>query len=456
MTPRRTGLALGLCAAAVAAMACGGSVQRFDPPAEPVTAVSHDAYQVLLAHYVDSDGLVDYARWQASPDDVAQLDSYLAQLAAATPDNRADLFGEPADRLSYWINLYNALVLREVIRRWPLKSVRQVKGGAASYLVPGRGFFGDLRFVVGGRRMSLDDIEHKIIRGRFADARIHFAINCGSSSCPVLRRDAFDAAALEGQLDEASVAFINDPDNVTVDHQKKRIVLSKIFEWYRDDFVAHVRRKHGGQTAQKTGLVDFLLLYAGDDLAGQLARARAQGYKVRYRDYDWSVNAGETAGMALPTPFAVPGAIEHPSVGQAFPDLAFELLDGSPVRFRDLRGKVVLLDVWASYCKPCRASFPEIEALWQRHRPRGFVVVALSQDEQDDLIRKFVADTGVTFPIAVDREQTASEAPLEVSSLPTEILIDRRGVVRFRHAGLPDMPALGRVLETLLAEPSPQ
>ena len=416
-------------------VSCSDPAQRYGEPEGEVSVVSHKEYQALLGSYVGSDGAVDYARWQATPGDVARLDSYLAQVTHASPDNRPDLFTAPADRLSYWINLYNALVLREVIRRWPLESVRQVKGGAISYVVPGRGFFSDLRFAVGGKSLSLDDIEHEILRGRFADARIHFALNCGSSSCPVLRQDAFDAAALEGQLEDASLTFINNAANVAVDHGKKTIHLSKIFDWYSDDFIAHARRVSPGSSAKAIGMVDFLLLYARGTVAEDLARARAGSYAIAHRDYDWSVNAGETpaAGAEPASATARPGGSEAPGRGsmasadeaRPFPDLTFTLLDGTRVRAGDLAGKVVLIDFWASYCKPCRASFPAIEALWQTHEERGLMVIAVSQDEDRALSERFVEDTKVTFPIALDPEQKATEAPLEVRSLPTEIVLDR-------------------------------
>lgn len=451
------------------ALACGGPVQRFEPPGVAPQAISHDGYRALLAAYVTADGRVDYGRWQASDEDIAALDAYLGNITAASPENRPALFAAPADRLSYWINLYNALVLREVIRRWPIGSVRQVKSGAVSYLVPGKGFFAGLRFSVGDRSMSLDDIEHQILRGRFADARIHFAINCGSSSCPVLSRDAFDAAQLESQLEQASASFINAPANVAVDHDKRQVMLSKIFEWYGDDFVAHARRTSGrsGEPDARLSLIDFLLIYAHSDLASDLARAQTGAYELRYREYDWSVNSGDAkapgaTGAQVAAGSGDPGAARpadpaahspHPMVGEPFPALSFDRLGGGTIDLAALRGKVVLLDVWATYCKPCRASFPAIETLWASHRERGFEIVALSQDEDPALVKRFVDELGVTFPIASDPEQKATEPPLSITSLPTEILIDRQGVVRFHHTGAPDMDALTAALETLLAEP---
>src|SRR4051794_29316384 len=100
--------------------ACGGpTVQSFAPPPAPVTAISNADYQALLAKYVGDNGKVDYGRWKDNKADVRALDGYLSTLTNATPDTRPDLFKTPTEKLSYWINLYNAVVLREIIRRWP-------------------------------------------------------------------------------------------------------------------------------------------------------------------------------------------------------------------------------------------------------------------------------------------------------------------------------------------------
>jgi hypothetical protein len=268
--------------------ACGGSqAQTFAPPATPVTAISNDAYEVLLTKYVGDNGKVDYARWKDSAADVHTLDAYLSTLTHATPDTRPELFTTPTDRLSYWINLYNALVLREILRRWPLDSVTDVKINATSYVKNGKGFFYDLELVVGGQAMNLHDIENKILRAQFKDARIHFAINCGSSSCALLPRDAFDTEKLEAQLESASVHFVNDGKNVSVDDAKKEVVLSKLFEWYADDFIAFAKQR---ARLKEAGVVDFVLLYATEPLSAHLEEAKAKGYRVVFSDYDWNVN----------------------------------------------------------------------------------------------------------------------------------------------------------------------
>lgn len=285
-------------AIACALGACGSQVQAYGPPKTPVTSIDNGGYQALLDKYVGENGKVDYAKWKDDAGDVAALDDYLSKLTSATPDSRPELFKSQPEKLSYWINLYNAIVLREIIRRWPLDSVTDVRVNATSFIKTGKGFFYDLEIVVGGERMNLYDIENKIIRAQFNDARIHFAINCGSTSCPLLRKDAFDPEKLEGQLQEASTTFVNDGKNVVVDDAKKRVVMSKIFDWYEKDFVAFTKQRAGAKDAS---LVDFALLYAKEPLKTKLEAARANRWSVAFLDYDWNVNKQDPSFVKKPS-----------------------------------------------------------------------------------------------------------------------------------------------------------
>lgn len=455
---RRLTAIAGVAAAsalACAVGACGSQVQAFAPPKEPVTAITNNSYQALLDKYVGENGKVEYGKWKDNADDVRALDDYLSTLTNATPDTRPDLFKTATDKLSYWINLYNAVVLREIIRRWPLAAVTDVKVNATSFVKAGKGFFYDLKFVIGGQEMNLYDIENKIIRAQFKDARIHFAINCGSSSCPLLRKDAFDADKLEGQLESASTTFINDGKNVIVDDAKKQVVMSKIFEWYEGDFVAFTKQR--SKLAQ-AGVVDFALLYAKDPLTTKLKDAKARGYKVVFLDYDWNVNKQD--GSAPPpgavAALAPPHAASTEGVGQPVPDVEFKLADGSGAwKPSNAKGKVVLLDFWATFCKPCKGSFPKLQALHEKYKDNGLVIVGVAEDDEPKtLVPAFLKETGAKFMILVDPEQTAANPPFKVSAMPTELIIDRKGIVRHRHEGLREgeIDEIVKQIEELLKE----
>jgi hypothetical protein len=199
--------------------------------------------------------------------DVAPLKAYVDQLAAASPQNRPDWFPSRESRLAYWLNAYNALVTYGVVMRYPTRSVRDL-GFALS-------FFRQREYLVGGKQMSLDDIEHGILRKEFRDPRIHFSIVCASVSCPRLQRDAFTAARVDAQLSQAAREFFAERRNLEV--QGDRVVLTSLLKWYRGDFVG------GGDDR---ALLDWIAIYLPEDRRKQLpARAR-----VSYRDYDWSIN----------------------------------------------------------------------------------------------------------------------------------------------------------------------
>ncbi|MFN3485742.1 MAG: DUF547 domain-containing protein [Planctomycetota bacterium] len=242
-----------------------------------IPAFSDRSFVALVAKYADRDGRVDYDGWKKSPEDLAALDDFVTLLANVSPENRPELFPDEGAQRSYWITAYNALVLKGVLDLWPLESVRGVKSSLTSYVIPGKGFFYDRRVVVGGRETNLYSIENDILRRRIRDPRVHFALNCASHSCPALRPSRWS----DQELDRAARAFINDSRNVRI--ASDAVYLSRIFEWYREDFVTWLGRPGAG-------LLDYLIAYADEPLATDLRRARDARLAVRFLDYDWSLN----------------------------------------------------------------------------------------------------------------------------------------------------------------------
>ncbi len=243
-----------------------------------VTAFSHAGYSALLERYVDPRGHVDYGRWKAAPGDVAALDEYLNLVANASPESRPALFPAARDRLAYWMNAYNAIVIRTILERWPLESVNDVKSGLSFFR--GQGFFKNLRFQIGHVWLSLDDVEDRV--RALDDPRMHFAMNCGSGGCPALDATAFAGEDLDRTLERKAHDFVNDPAHVKVDPVAKKVVLSRIFDWFGDDFV---HAKPGAKS-----VLDYIAGYADPPLAKQLVEAQAVGYELEFADYDWSVN----------------------------------------------------------------------------------------------------------------------------------------------------------------------
>ena len=207
----------------------------------PVSGFAHDALERLLRQFVDADGNVDFDRWHQSAVDRELLDSYLAAVGRFSPAATPERFPGKSDELAYWMYGYNAYVIKSVLDHWPIKSVTDVK--APIEAVTGLGFFYRQRFHFGGAPLSLYTVENEEIRKAFRDPRIHFVLYCASGSCPVLRPELPTGDELEQMLQEATVTFISDPQNVRVDHDKKQIVLSAIFEMYRNDFIIELTRR---------------------------------------------------------------------------------------------------------------------------------------------------------------------------------------------------------------------
>lgn len=227
--------------------------------------IDHGPWSRFLATYRVSgaDGIARVAYGRVSAGDRAALDAYVAMLAAV-PVRGLDR----AEQRAYWINLYNALTVQVVLRHYPVASIRDIDAGAFS-----GGPWGRKRVTIEGQPVSLDDIEHRILRPIWRDPRIHYAVNCAALGCPDLPAAAFTAANAESLLDAAARAHVNHPRGVALDGA--RVTASSIYRWFRADF--------GGSEA---AVLDHLRRYAAPALAARLADVRGID---RYR-YDWSLN----------------------------------------------------------------------------------------------------------------------------------------------------------------------
>lgn len=235
---------------------------------------SDQPYIDLVRKYaIDGGEKVDYEAWKNSAEDMKLLDQQVAMIASVSPVSHPALFPTRARQRAYWINSYNTLILHAVLEYWPLESVRDIKISISSRVVPGKGFFYDRKIVVGAKETNLYKLEKELLRNQ-KDPRLHFALNCGSESCPVLRAWEWT----DEQLDEAAREFVNNPHNVSVVNEK--LYLSSIFKWYRKDFPKDVPA--------------YLQQFADADLAQQLKAAEDGKYRKLYQTYDWSLNAGET------------------------------------------------------------------------------------------------------------------------------------------------------------------
>ncbi len=252
----------------------------------PEQGFSHSAFAALLREYVSTEGDVDYERWHGSVESVEALDSYLAAVTLFSPDSAPERFSSRNDELAYWMYGYNAWVIKAVLLNWPLSSVTDVK--APLEAVKGLGFFYQLRFPFGGKYLSLYAVENDTIRKRFQDPRIHFVLNCASESCPVARPELPTGEHLEEMMALAALEFVNNPDNVSVDHEQRTVSLNAIFKWYKKDFTNYLLAT--GRPTQH-GLLDYIEGVAEQPLLSDVQRAK--DYSIAFREYDGRLNKPE-------------------------------------------------------------------------------------------------------------------------------------------------------------------
>ena len=223
----------------------------------------------LLQRYVDDFGRVNYRRWKAEGADVLRV--WLESLADL---DLAD-FTDADARLALWLNAYNAIAISQVLEVYPIASIRPKVLGIPNWL-SFLDFFTRSNTIIGGKKYSLNQIEHAILRPEFAEPRIHFALVCASVGCPLLRRGAYFPESVRTQLEADASRFIHNPDKVRYDAQKKTLYLSKIFKWYEEDFV-----KAAGSVAE----------YVGGYLGPEAAVG--DGWAIVFLPYDWNLNRVE-------------------------------------------------------------------------------------------------------------------------------------------------------------------
>lgn len=235
---------------------------------------SYDQYDRLTRAYANEDGGVNYAGLKK---EIAALKEFIDQLAAVSPENKPEWFPNEDERKRYYLTAYNAYILFHAVSGYPDKHA----------LWSRLGLFKDKDIILGGRKLTLNDLEHNIIRKEFLDPRIHFALNCGARSCPPLKAGVITANATENELEEAARRFINDPANVRFDESNLTLYLSKIFDWFEGDFLNYLRAKRG---LAEPHVAQYVGLYLRGSSAQVLANVPASALTIRYLDYDKGLN----------------------------------------------------------------------------------------------------------------------------------------------------------------------
>ncbi|MGI8891535.1 MAG: DUF547 domain-containing protein [Chthoniobacterales bacterium] len=213
-----------------------------------------DTYGKLLAKYVTPAG-VRYAAWKRDARDMEAIQEVVDSIA----QEKVSKMGKN-DQLAFYINAYNAWMLHEALAKYPTKSVKDLLFT----------FFTSDRIKVAGEQMSFNHLEKDVIRLKFNEPRVHFALNCASVSCPPLYDQPFRGSKLDEQLEKLALAFIHSPKGVNYMPAKESATLSAIFDWYKDDFTA------------ADGPMVFINLRRNPPLPDDT--------NITYQKYDWSLN----------------------------------------------------------------------------------------------------------------------------------------------------------------------
>ncbi|WP_028664511.1 DUF547 domain-containing protein [Runella zeae] len=229
-------------------------------PTSNAAPVDHSAWDKLLKKHVNDKGFVNYTAFKK---DYEELKKYLDMLSASAPNDK----WSKEEQLTYWINAYNAFTIQLILDNYP--GIGSIKDIGSKIKIPFVNTPWDVKFIkIAGQKMDLNNIEHGIIRKKFDEPRIHFALVCAAKSCPPLRNEAYVADRLNAQLDEQARDFINDKtkNNVT----KDKATLSKIMSWY------------GGDFTKQMPIVDWVNKYSSVKIT--------KNTNIDYMDYNWELN----------------------------------------------------------------------------------------------------------------------------------------------------------------------
>lgn len=266
-----------LCTTGFACLCLFGSLASAAPKADlwpfwqasnqaSVETISHAPWQQILDHYLDAEHASGIARFNyaaVSATDKNRLLAYLENMQALDPRDY-----RKAEQLAYWINLYNALTVQRVLLAYPVDSILRVGGGLFR-----RGPWNEKLLNIAGQAISLNDIEHRILRPIWRDYRIHFAVNCASLGCPNLSATAYTAELAEVLLEQAAEQYLAHPRGV--EFSNGQLTLSKLFDWYQEDFGENER-----------AVLQTLSQHVSADQAERLRQYRGD---IQYQ-YDWAIN----------------------------------------------------------------------------------------------------------------------------------------------------------------------
>jgi len=254
---------------------------------------SYALYNSLLGRYV-RDARVDYKGFLSSHEEHKRFLKSLGDVG----QGEYEKWTEP-EQLAFWINAYNAFTIEAILENYPISRRFSLIGlfVPSNSILQIKDIWDGLKWKAAGKTLTLEEIEHEILRKEFGEPRIHAAINCASIGCPDLRGEAYTRDKLEEQLSQASAGFINNSvKGLEIDAQDGRVRFSKIFKWFGEDFVG----KYGGQyefegrSEKEDAILNFALIYLDDD--GKKEFLERNDFDMGWLGYDWHLNEQQVAG----------------------------------------------------------------------------------------------------------------------------------------------------------------
>ncbi len=269
-----------VAALALTAGACSSTLAQQKLSGSDVAALDkfpHERFDALSKAHVDTQGRTDYTALKANPDELVY---FSAAVASAGPKSAPKLHPDGNHGLAFYINGYNALAMLNVLSRYPdIKDLDSLSKQAD--------FFVFTELTVDGKVINLKDLENEVVRpyarkhykglGTVSKlGRVHFALNCASAGCPRLPNEGFDPARLDEQLDRETNRFVREERNVSVNHKRRVVTLSKIFEWYAEDFT--------DDAGNAINQLKWINTYLPEE------EKIPEEYSLEFRDYDWTLN----------------------------------------------------------------------------------------------------------------------------------------------------------------------
>jgi Protein of unknown function, DUF547 len=262
------------CATNSSSLAIGKSAgQKPDSSLVSDRPLNSENYEAILKEYVNAAGQVDYENLKNNR---SRLDEFNASLASVSP-SLYESWTE-AEKIAFLVNAYNSLTLAAILDNYPIKSIRDIPG-----------VWDRRTFQVMGQEMTLDYIEHQLLRKQFNEPRVHMALVCASIGCPPLRTEPFTGDRLDEQLDDQTRTFLGNPNNFRIDRNANRVDISSIFQWFGDDFKAtySLPQNFKNLNEKETAVLNFIGQHLSQADRDYLTQG---GYRTGYLDYSWSLN----------------------------------------------------------------------------------------------------------------------------------------------------------------------